>query len=46
MIMNKKKDFRMDLFSNFFAAYMLAFFVDSAKMKVAIFGINNLKRGI
>ena len=32
VIMNKKNPFGMDLFSNFLAAYVLAFFVDSVTM--------------
>jgi hypothetical protein len=32
VIMNKKRGCGTDIFSKFFAAYMLAFFVDSARM--------------
>ena len=46
VIMNKKHRCGMDIFSKSFAGYVLEFFVDSAKMRLAIFGINNLKRGI
>ena len=46
VIMNKNDGCRVDIFSESFAGYILEFFVDSAKMYVAIFGTNNLKRGI
>ena len=46
VIMNKNDGCRMDIFSESFAGYILEFFVDSATMYVAIFGTNNLKRGI
>lgn len=36
----------MDIFSKYFTGYILAFFVESAKMRAANFVIINLKRGI